>query len=248
MGQKSATIAALMIGRGGSWLKDKNILPVLGYPLLQWAAGAAVRSKHIGRYYISSDDDKILNTAAQAGYSKIHRPDELASDTAQSCDAVRHALKVMEEDGPVDIVVVQHANVGTISEQIIDDCIDQLLADDSLSSVVPSHEYNEYHPMRAKGVTDEGLLKPFVDTGKPVSANRQDLPVCYFFDHSIWVLRADAIRTPGGQGPWDCMGTRIKPFPTKGCLDVHSLEDIKITEDWIKDNNVPEPDFSDAKT
>ncbi|MDO5647576.1 hypothetical protein [Paracoccus sp. (in: a-proteobacteria)] len=236
-------IVALMIGRGGSSLKDKNILPVLGHPLLHWAAAAARRSTHIGRYYISSDDDRILDTAALAGYTKIRRPDELASDTAQSCDAVRHALKAIEADGPTDIVVVQHANVGTISEQIIDDCIDMLLADPSLSSVVPSHEFNEYHPMRAKGVTDQGLLEPFVNTGKPVSANRQDLPTCYFFDHSIWALRADAIRTPGGQGPWDCMGTRIKPYPTQGCLDVHSLEDIKTTENWITENGIPAPSF-----
>src|SRR5690606_11825688 len=145
-------IAALMIGRGGSSLKNKNILPVLGAPLLHWAAAAARRSTHIGRYYVSSDDDKILNTAAAAGYTPIRRPVELASDTAQSCDAVRHALKIIEADGPVDIVVVQHANVGTISEDIIDSCIAQLLADESLSAVVPSHEYNEYHPMRAKGV------------------------------------------------------------------------------------------------
>lgn len=239
----SKKIAALMIGRGGSSLKDKNILPVLGHPLLHWAAAAARRSAHIGRYYISSDDSRILETAAQAGYSKILRPDELASDTAQSSDAVRHALKVIEEDGPVDIVVVQHANVGTISEKIIDDCIDQLLADESLSSVVPSHEYNEYHPMRAKGLTEEGLLKPFVDADAPVSANRQDLPPCYFFDHSIWALRADAIRAKGGQGPWDCMGTRIRPYLTTGCLDVHSLEDIKTTENWIKENKTPYPDF-----
>ncbi len=240
-------IAALMIGRGGSSLKDKNILPVLGYPLLQWAAAAARRSRHIGRHYISSDDDRILDTAAQAGYAKIRRPDELASDTAQSCDCVRHALKIIEADGPVDVVVVQHANVGTISERIIDDCIDALLADDSLSSVVPCHEHNEYHPMRAKGVTEEGLLRPFVDTGKPVSANRQDLPACWFFDHSIWVLRADAIRTPGGQGPWDCMGTRIRPWPTQGCLDVHSLEDIARTEAWIRANGIPAPDFTNPR-
>lgn len=228
---------------GGSSLKDKNILPVLGHPLLHWAAAAARRSEHIGRFYVSSDDAKILDTAEDAGYSKILRPDELASDTAQSCDAVRHALKIIEADGLVDIIIVQHANVGTISEQIIDDCINQLLTDKSLSSVVPSHEHNEYHPMRAKGVTKEGLLKPFVDSEASVSANRQDLPICYFFDHSVWALRADAIRTPGGQGPWDCMGDRIKPYPTKGCLDVHNLEDIKTTEDWIKENSIPYPDF-----
>lgn len=234
-------IVALMIGRGGSSLKDKNVLPVLGYPLLQWAGAAAQRSRYVSEYYVSSDDEKILSAAEEVGYFRIKRPDELASDTAQSCDTVRHALGIIEAERQADIVLVQHANVGTVSEKIIDDCIETLLNDETLSAVVPSHEYNEYHPMRAKGVTDEGLLKPFFDTGIPVSANRQDLPKCYFFDHSVWALRADAIRSEGGQGPWDCMGNRIKPYVTEGCLDVHTMEDIKVTEQWIKDNNIPCP-------
>ena len=85
---------------------------------------------------------------------------------------MRHALKVMEADGPVDIVVVQHTNVGTITETIIDGCIKALLADPGLSAVVPCHEHNEYHPMRAKSVTEDGLLRPFVGTTGAVSANR----------------------------------------------------------------------------
>ena len=236
-------IAALMIGRGGSSLKDKNILPVKGYPLLLWAAAAAVRSKHVGRYYISSDCGKILSTAETAGYKVIRRPDELAADTAQSCDSVRHALTVIEQDGPVDIIVVQHANVGTITEQIIDSCIDELLADETLSSVVPCHENSEYHPYRAKSLNKESLLEPFVSMEGNVSANRQDLPSAYFFDHSIWALRRSAVAGKGGQKPWDCMGSRIKPFVTNGCFDVHSLEDIKKTEIWIDENKIPSPSF-----
>ena len=233
-----------MIGRGGSSLKNKNILPVHGKPLLLWAAAAAHRSRYINRYYISSDCEQILSTAETAGYKAIRRPDELAADTAQSCDSVRHALSVMEqEDGPVDIIVVQHANVGTITEQIIDSCIEELLADETLSSVVPCHENSEYHPFRAKSRNEESLLEPFVSMEGNVSANRQDLPTAYFFDHSIWALRKSAVAGKGGQKPWDCMGSRIKPFVTEGCFDVHSLEDIKKTEKWIDENKIPSPSF-----
>lgn len=241
MASKQLQIAALMIGRGGSSLKDKNILPILGYPLLQWAAGAAIRSKYIGRYYISSDDDKILSAAEDMGYSRIQRPLELSLDTAQSCDAVRHAFDIMRKDGMIDIVVVQHANVGTISENIIDTCIEHLLVDPDLSAVVPSHECNEYHPLRAKSMGRDGLLRPYIESSDPVSANRQDLPVCLFFDHSIWALRSSAIQRAGGQPPWDCMGSRIMPYLTKGCLDVHSLDDLRKTEEWIKMNSIPPP-------
>lgn len=104
---KSPEIVALMIGRGGSSLPGKNVLPVHGTPLLLWAAAAAVRSRHIGRYYISSDDTDILSTAVRAGYRPILRPPELCTATAQSTDAVRHALRAIQVDGPVQVVVVQ---------------------------------------------------------------------------------------------------------------------------------------------
>lgn len=238
-------VVSLIIGRGGSSLKDKNILPVFGVPLLLWSAAAAVRSKYVTDYYASSDDAKILETAARAGYKPIVRPDELASPTAQSCDAVRHALTLIEaEGGPADIVVVQHANVGTITAEMIDACIDLLLANPHASSVVPSHDKAEYHPMRAKRVTADGTLVPFVATDGPVSANRQDLPKALFFDHSFWVLRGrSAIFAPDGQLPWNCMGPVILPYETHGCLDIHSLEDLKLTEDWIRAHNVPPPEF-----
>lgn len=237
---KSPRIAALMIGRGGSSLPRKNVLPVHGVPLLLWAAGAALRSKYVGRYYISSDDDEIIDIAARAGYVEIRRPPNLSSANAQSTDAVRHALERIEADGEVDIVLVQHANVGTITENIVDDCIRILMDDETLTAVVPSHEKAEYHPYRSKRI-EGGVLAPFVADAGNVSANRQDLPTCLFFDHSIWVLRASSIRDPNGQPPWPCMGQKIKPYITEGCLDVHDLEDIEKTERWIHKHQVPVP-------
>ena len=236
-------VAALMIGRGGSSLKNKNILPVLGAPLLHWAAGAARRSRHIRRFYASSDCPRILETAAQAGYRPIRRPDELATATAQSSDAVRHAFEIMERDGPIDILVVQHANVGTISEAQIDACIDLLLANPDATAVIPAHQHPEYHPMRAKRLRPDGSLESFVGDGD-VSANRQDLPACFFFDHSFWVLRGrTTLFDPNGQQPWPCMGSRILPFETEGCRDVHDLADLQTTADWIVANEIPRPDF-----
>lgn len=244
-GEKIVTIVALMIGRGGSSLKNKNVLPVLGVPLLLWAAAAARRSRHVTRFYCSSDDGLILSTASLAGYAPIRRPDEFASATAQSCDAVRHSLNIIEDEiGPVTALVVQHANVGSITEHMIDACIEMLLADPTLSAVVPAHEKTEYHPMRAKRLRTDGTLEPFVGDGR-VSANRQDLPQAVFFDHSFWVLRGRAaVFDLEGQGPWPCMGDRIRPFLTDGCLDVHDPEDLERTADWILAHGVPAPTFS----
>jgi len=239
---KRKDIVALIIGRGNNTLKNKNILPVLNRPLLHWGALAAKSSKFIGRYYISSDCDKIFEAAEQVGFSTIKRPDELALPSAQSSDAVRHAYNIIKEETEVAILVVIHANVGTISPNMIDDCIELLQSDDSLSSVIPSHKNNEYHPYRAKRIESSGRLSNFFDFEKmKVSANRQELDSCVFFDHSFWVLDAfKGVENDNGQLPWRVMGNSILPYLTHGCFDVHSSEDLIKTENWIKNNNLEE--------
>lgn len=241
----NSKIVSLIIGRGGSSLADKNILPVFGKPLLHYSAAAAKNSQYLGRFFISSDCEKILSAGEIAGYKKILRPHELSSATSQSVDVVNHAVKIIEEESACEILVVQHANVGTISTKIIDDCIELLIADESLSAVVPVHEKSEYHPYRAKTLDENGMLKPFFNFDKmKVSGNRQDLPVAYFFDHSIWVLRVkNSVYSDSGQPPWTCMGSKIKPYVTEGCFDVHDLDDLKKTEIWIQKNDIPIPNF-----
>lgn len=236
---KSIKIVALIIGRGNNTLKNKNILPVLGRPLLQWGGLAAKNSKYINEFYVSSDDDKILEAGNAIGFKKIKRPDDLALPTSQSSDAVKHALTIIEEElGDIDVIIVIHANVGTISTEMIDECI-ILLNEKNASSVIPSHYKYEYHPRRAKKVTEDGTLENFLgQEGEYVSANRQDLEPCVFFDHSFWVLDvAKGVKSEAGQYPWPVMGNKIYPYITEGCFDVHDFEDLKKTEEWIMKNN-----------
>ncbi len=241
-------IASLIIGRGGSSLKDKNLLPILGHPLLHWTANAALKSEKINKFYISSDCKKILEAGKKAGYKCIERPPELATDSSQSSDSVSHALKEMMIDGKVDIVVVQHANVATITTEMIDDCINILISygPKKCSSVIPSHKCAEYHPLRAQRLNKEGILLPFVNNQKQVSANRQDLPPAMFFDHSFWVLWSSSIKNMNknkNYGSWPCMGDKIIPYLTKGCFDIHDLKDVKKTEEWLIENKIKPPEF-----
>jgi len=245
---KDFKIVSLIIGRGGSFLKDKNILKILGSPLLQWTASAAIKSSLISRYYISSDCEKILNAGQLAGYKKIRRPSVLASGNAQSCDAVLHDLQEIELEGAVDIVVVQHANVATIKTEMIDDCIKILIdkGPEKCSAVIPSHECSEYHPLRAQKIEKDGISVPYVKNTNPISANRQDLPKAIFFDHSFWAVWSSSIKNMHCNPlnhPWPCMGQKIVPYITEGCFDIHNLEDIQKTKEWIINNHIKKPEF-----
>ncbi len=230
-------ITALLTGRGGSTLKDKNVLTVLGKPLLSYPAKAALKSTLIDDFYVSSDDSKILNTAAALGFKQIRRPVALARSTAQHSDVIRHALVKLERDGiKPDIVVVILANSVTLTTRAIDDCLKEMLKDETLSCVAPMYENSDHHPFRAKKINKNGLCEPFFDLrGKNVSTNRQDLEPSYFFCHNFWVLRTTSVKKGRGQKPWIFMGERIKPYMMKEpALDVHERGDIKASEQWLK--------------
>ncbi len=56
-------VTALLTGRGNNTLKDKNILDILGHPVLYYPAKAGKEAKTVDYLYCSSDDEKILSAA-----------------------------------------------------------------------------------------------------------------------------------------------------------------------------------------
>ena len=101
-------IAALLTGKKNSSLKDKNILPVCGRPLVSYPAAAARKSRFISYFYVSSDDSRILKIAAKLGYRMIARPKRLAGVNSKHADVILHALNFMRKQHALipDILVV----------------------------------------------------------------------------------------------------------------------------------------------
>ena len=235
-------IAALLTGRGNNTLKDKNILPVAEHPLLYYPAMAAKKCSSITDFYVSSDCPKILQAAEDCGYKKIIRPDELALPTAQHVDVIYHALNVMKKDGvEPDILVVLLANSAIVKKEWIQESIDCIIANQDLSAVCPVEMDQDHHPLRAKKLREDGCLDTFFDLkGKKVSTNRQDLCGCYFLCHNFWTLnlKKSLYSDVPGQPPWSFMGNHIMPIVVEDCFDVHDMDDIKKSEEWLKKNQI----------
>jgi len=230
-------IAALLTGRGNNTMKDKNVLPVNGHPLLYWPAMAAKSCDLISDFYVSSDCPKILAAASECGYKKIERPPELALPTAQHVDAIIHALKVMKEDGcDPDILVVLLANSAIVKKEWIERSIRFILEDPQVSAACPVEKDQDHHPFRAKRLREDGCLDTFFDfTGQKISTNRQDLCDCFYLCHNFWTLNlAKSLHSPlPGQPPWSFMGNNIKPIEVHDCFDVHDEDDILKSEKWL---------------
>lgn len=235
-------IVALLTGRGNNTLKDKNVLPVLGKPLLYYPAMAAKQSKYIDDFFVSSEDDKILSAATEIGYKKIIRPKEFATPTAQHIDAIVHALKQIKSEGlEPDILVVLLANTGIIKTEWIDESIQSILSNPKLSASVPVKVEMDHHPYRAKKLREDGCLDTWVDLDdKSISTNRQDLPINLILCHNFWTLnvKESIEKKETGQKPWTFMGNNVKPIIVSDSFDVHTEEDIRSTEKWLIENQI----------
>ena len=89
---------AIIPARGGSKrLPNKNILDLNGKPLIAWSIEAAKKSQKIDDIIVTSDSEKILDIAKQYNVKIIKRPDFLASDTATTFDAIKHAIETLDD-------------------------------------------------------------------------------------------------------------------------------------------------------
>lgn len=233
-------VFGLLTGRGINTLKDKNLLPIKGYPLITYPARAALKVIDRKNLFVSSDDDKILDSVSQYGFKAIKRPSDISGPSAQHIDAIRHALQHIQEltNVKVDILVVMLANSATIKPEWINAGIDLIRNNPSISAVVPAYVEQDHHPYRAKALDADGFLKPYFDFENiEISSNRQELPENYFLSHNFWVLNIPlSLELNDGYKPWTFMGQKVRPIVVDDCFDVHTLTDIERSLEWINRN------------
>lgn len=232
-------VSCLLTARGNNQLKDKNVLDILGKPVLYYPAKEGRESKEISSWYVSSDCEKILNIAQNLGYEKIIRPTELAQPNSKHVDAIYHAIGEIEKRGNIpEILVVILGNNITIKSKWIDDCVKIMKNDMNISAVVPVYEDLDHNPFRAKKVDINGHLIPFNDDiPTNVSTNRQELPRSYFLAHNFWVLNTKMlIQKVSGHQPWSFMGNRVVPYEIHKSIDIHEEFDLEVGAIWLRKN------------
>ncbi|MBI3038827.1 acylneuraminate cytidylyltransferase family protein, partial [bacterium] len=87
-------LAVILARKGSKRIPEKNIRELGGKPLISWVLEAAISSKVFSKVLISTDCGRIARIARNCGaWVPFIRPPELSSDSAESVDALIHAVE-----------------------------------------------------------------------------------------------------------------------------------------------------------
>ena len=173
-------VLGIVPARGGSkGIPGKNLVPILGRPLLAWTAAAALASTRLTRAILSTDDDAIAEAGLACGLEvPFMRLPALAGDETPMIDVLRHAVARLEEAEAYrpDILVLLQPTSPLRRAEHIDAAVDLLMstgADSVVSVVEVPHQFNPVSVMRM----ESGRLVPYGEG--PPAPRRQDKPRVY---------------------------------------------------------------------
>jgi len=185
---KNKTFLAIIPARGGSKrLPRKNVLDLNGKPLIAHSIEAGLNSKYIDKVVVSSDDEEILNISKEFGADTIKRPDELASDTATTFDAIKHTIENSEK---YDYIVLLQATSPLRNENHIDKAI-ELLESKNADAVVSVCEM-DHSPLWSNTLDDSLSMQGFL-RDEVLNKRSQDLDKYYRLNGAIYICETEKL-------------------------------------------------------
>lgn len=185
-------VLAIIPARGGSkGLPKKNIKQLGDKPLIGWSIEAAKNSKLVDKVIVSSDNEEIISISKKYGAEiPFVRPEELASDTANTKDVLVHAINFLrEQNEQYDYIVLLQPTSPFREEGIIDKAINKAVntGADMVVSVKETSS-NPYYVLFEEN--EMGFLK---QSKKSTFTRRQDCPTVYEYNGSIYVINTSSL-------------------------------------------------------
>ena len=232
-------VLGVITARGGSkTLPNKNILPLVGKPLIAHTINATLNARLLSRVLVSTDHHGIAETARQFGAEvPFMRPAELAQDNTLVYPVLVHAVQWLEqqEGYQPDYVMSLQPTSPLRTADDIDDAIGLALEKDA-DSVVGLCRI-KHHPYWTKGVSDDGRIVDFMSLDKPLEvaySRRQDLPQAYGINGAVYIVRREILLE---RQTFYTDRTYAYIMPVERSLDIDTLWDFRVVELLLKEGS-----------
>lgn len=232
-------ILCIIPARGGSKrLKNKNIIPLFGKPIIGYTILSALKSRLINKIVVSTDDSKIEKVSRKYGIQVIKRPKEYAADTSPIEQALRHAVNYLEEKEKysTDLVVWLQANVPVRKDGQIDNVLMKLISS-GVDSVVTVYRVSQY-PLWMKKMDNRGFIFPLSSGVKEYRS--QDVKPLYLLDGSIVAMRRQPLmETEGKLGAHIYLGKKTIGIiqEKRYTIEIDDREDLNLAKFYLQSKN-----------
>jgi len=179
-----ATIAIIPARSGSKRLPKKNLMHFAGKPLFVHTVEQALNVAQIDKVHVSTDSPEIRDIAVKLGADvPFLRPDELATDTTSTFEALKWVIEQYKTAGEsYSQVILLQPTSPLRTPEIISQALSEFSQSqsDTLISVVKAHN-NPYFNLIEK--TDSGWQLCKENGGK----RSQDCPDVYAINGSIYI-------------------------------------------------------------
>lgn len=227
---KPQTIAFIPARAGSKSVRDKNIHPLGGHPVLAWSIAAARMSRHIERVIVSTDSEAYADIARQYGAeAPFLRPAEFATDASPDRECILHAWQWLKENEGCEPEYWVHLRPTTPLRDpaLVDAAIERIMNRPDATALRSAHPAPET-PFKWFQMNDEGFfegLRP--DDPRPEYYNlpKQAFPTVYIPDGYVDVIKASHFTSSES-----LHGDRIMGFESPVCTEIDSAEELDLIE------------------
>jgi N-acylneuraminate cytidylyltransferase len=219
------SVVALIPARSGSErVRNKNIRPLAGHPLLAYAIAAARGSAIFDRIVCSTDSGKVAEVAQRYGADvPFLRPAMFATATSPDIEWITHALDQVDQH--FDLFAIVRATNPFRGPDVLRRGLDQLLQTPEADSI-RAVELVKQHPGKM-WVLEGRTMRPLLDQAHLDVAwhagQYQALPQIYVQNSALEIAWTRVVSQTGTRE-----GRVVAPYLTEG----HEGFNIDDEEDW----------------
>lgn len=218
---------ALIPARSGSkGLKDKNIKPLNGKPLLAYTIEAAMNSKLFDEIHVSTDSKVYADIAIEYGANvPFLRSLELATDVASSWDVVKDAIHRYKREGKTfDMVTLLQPTTPLRTGQDIMEAYNVLVSNNA-NAVVSVCEV-DHSPLWCNTLPENHVMTNFIQKGIS-ELPRQKLDKYYRINGSIYMVKTEYLNNSKSIYDSNCIAYIMDK---ERSIDIDDEFDLKIAQ------------------
>lgn len=222
-------IAIIPARSGSKGLKDKNIIPLCGKPLIAHSIECAINSGEFDKVFVSTDSQEYADVSKKYGAdASFLRSTENSTDTAGSWDVVKEVIEHFEKMGIFfdEIMLLQATsplrNVEDIKGSI------QVMKDKQANSVVSVTEM-EHSPYWSDILPEDSCMDHFGEN-EYYDLPRQQIPVHHRLNGAIYLIK----RAELDQEPMFRNRSYAYTMPRERSVDIDDKMDLLIAEAYLK--------------